>query len=377
MIPPHAAMNFDETPFLVIWEVTQACDLSCKHCRAAAQPLRSPDELSTEEGKHLIDQIADLHVPIFVMTGGDPIKRPDIFELIRYATEQGVHAALTPSATPLLTREVICKLKEAGLARLAVSLDGSTAEIHDNFRQLPGAYAKTLQAIEWANEIGLPIQVHTTASRHNIADLDQLATLLHERDIVMWSVFFLVPVGRGQKADLLTGDEFEQVFEKLYKLSKEVPFQIKTTEAMHYRRYILQQHVAELERERVTHGEEKPAQSRTQQWATRRVNDGRGFVFVSHTGNVYPSGFLPVLGGSIREQSLKDIYRYSPVFRTLRDLDQLEGKCGACEFKEICGGSRARAFALTGDLLAEESCCIYQPRNYHAAQPVLDSVVRS
>jgi radical SAM protein len=375
MIPPHAAMNFDETPFLVIWEVTQACDLSCKHCRAAAQPLRSPDELSTEEGKHLIDQIADLHVPIFVMTGGDPIKRPDIFELIRYATEQGVHAALTPSATPLLTREVIVRLKEAGLARLAVSLDGSTAEIHDNFRQLPGAYAKTLQAIEWANEIGLPIQVHTTASRHNIADLDQLATLLHERDIVMWSVFFLVPVGRGQKSDLLTGDEFEQVFEKLYKLSKEVPFQIKTTEAMHYRRYILQQHVAELARERATHGEEKPSQSRTQQWATRRVNDGRGFVFVSHTGNVYPSGFLPVLGGTIRDQSLKDIYRDSPVFRTLRNLEQLHGKCGACEFKEICGGSRARAYALTGDLLAEEPCCIYQPKNYHAPQPVLDSVV--
>ena len=368
---PHAAMNFDETPFLVIWEVTQACDLSCKHCRAAAQPLRSPDELTTEEGKNLIDQIADLHVPIFVMTGGDPIKRPDVFELIRYATEKGVHAALTPSATPLLTREVIGKLKDAGLARLAVSLDGSTAEIHDNFRQLPGAYAKTLQAIEWANEMGLPIQVHTTASRHNIADLDSLATLLHELDIVMWSVFFLVPVGRGQKADLLTGDEFEQVFEKLYKLSKEVPFQIKTTEAMHYRRYILQQHVAELQRERASHGEEKPAESRTAQWTTRKVNDGRGFVFVSHTGNVYPSGFLPLLGGSVREQSLKDIYRDSPVFRTLRDLRQLEGKCGACEFKEICGGSRARAFALTGNLLAEEPCCIYQPKNYHAAEEVL------
>ncbi len=364
-------MNFDETPFLVIWEVTQACDLSCKHCRAAAQPLRSPDELTTEEGKNLIDQIADLHVPIFVMTGGDPIKRPDVFELIRYATEKGVHAALTPSATPLLTREVIGKLKDAGLARLAVSLDGSTAEIHDNFRQLSGAYAKTLQAIEWANEVGLPIQVHTTASRHNIADLDSLATLLHELDIVMWSVFFLVPVGRGQKADLLTGEEFEQVFEKLYKLSKEVPFQIKTTEAMHYRRYILQQHVAELQRERASHGEEKPVEARTAQWTTRKVNDGRGFVFVSHTGNVYPSGFLPMLGGSVREQSLKEIYRDSPVFRTLRDLHQLQGKCGACEFKEICGGSRARAFALTGDLLAEEPCCIYQPKNYHASEEVL------
>ncbi|HVJ09433.1 MAG TPA: TIGR04053 family radical SAM/SPASM domain-containing protein [Acidisarcina sp.] len=371
MIPSHAAINYDETPFLVIWEVTQACDLSCKHCRAAAQPLRSPEELSTEEGKHLIDQIADMHVPIFVFTGGDPIKRPDIFELIRYATAKGVHAALTPSATPLLTREVIGKLKEAGLARLAVSLDGSTAEIHDNIRQLSGAYSKTLQAIQWANEVSLPVQVHTTASRQNITDLGKLATLLHELEIVMWSVFFLVPVGRGQKSDLLTGEEFEQVFEKLYQLSKEVPFQIKTTEGMHYRRYILQQHVAELERERATNGRETPSQFRTQQWATRRVNDGRGFVFVSHTGNVYPSGFLPILGGSVRQQGLQEIYRDSPVFRTLRDLTQLHGKCGACEFKEICGGSRARAFALTGDLLAEESCCIYQPRNYHAPEPVL------
>ena len=358
-------MNFDESPFLVIWEVTQACDLSCKHCRAAAQPLRSPEELTTEEGKRLIDQIAEMDVPIFVMTGGDPIKRPDIFELIRYATEKGVHAALTPSATPLLTREVIGKLKEAGLARLAVSLDGSTAEIHDNFRQLPGAYAKTLEAVSWANEVGLPIQVHTTASRHNIADLDNLAALLHELDIVMWSVFFLVPVGRGQKTDLLTGEEFEQVFAKLYELSKEVTFQIKTTEGMHYRRYILQQHLAELERDRATEGVQTQAKFKTQQWATRRVNDGRGFVFVSHTGNVFPSGFLPLHGGSIREQSLASIYRDSPVFRTLRDLKQLHGKCGACEFKEICGGSRARAFALTGDVLAEEPCCIYQPKNYH------------
>lgn len=374
MIPAHGKMNFDETPFLVIWEVTQACDLSCKHCRAAAQPLRSPEELTTKEGKRLIDQIAELNVPIFVMTGGDPIKRPDIFELIRYATEKGVHAALTPSATPLLTREVIGKLKEAGLARLAVSLDGSTAEIHDNFRQLSGAYAKTLQAVGWANEVGLPVQVHTTASRHNIADLDNLAALLHELDIVMWSVFFLVPVGRGQKADLLTGEEFEQVFAKLYELSKEVTFQIKTTEGMHYRRYVLQQHLAEFERDRATEGVLTPAKFKTQQWATRRVNDGRGFVFVSHTGNVYPSGFLPLHGGSVREQSLASIYRESPVFRTLRDLKQLHGKCGACEYKEICGGSRARAFALTGDVLAEEPCCIYQPRNYHAQDPELVSL---
>jgi MoaA/NifB/PqqE/SkfB family radical SAM enzyme len=237
-IPARGGLNFDETPFLAIWEVTQSCDLACKHCRAAAQPIAHPDELTTTEGKALIDQIADMHIPIFVFTGGDPLKRKDVFELIRYAADKGVQVALTPSATPLLTREAIFKLKEAGLVRLGISLDGSTPEIHDAFRGLPGAWARTIQAIEWANEAGIPIQVHSTISRHNANDLDNLCALFEKLAIVMWNVFFLVPVGRGQIADLLSGEEFEQVFGKIYELSQRVNFQIKTTEAMHYRRYL-------------------------------------------------------------------------------------------------------------------------------------------
>ncbi len=250
-IPARGALNFDETPFLAIWEITQSCDLACKHCRAAAQPIPHPDELSNAEGKALIDQIAAMGVPIFVFTGGDPMKRKDVFELIRYAAGKGVQVALTPSATPLLTREAIFKLKEAGLVRLGISLDGSTPEINDTFRGLPGAYARTVQAIEWANEAGIPIQVHTTISRHNAADLDTLCALFERLAIVMWNVFFLVPVGRGQLDDLLTGDEFEQVFAKIYELSQRVNFQIKTTEAMHYRRYLLQHN---LEERRISHG---------------------------------------------------------------------------------------------------------------------------
>jgi radical SAM protein len=373
-IPARGGLNFDEAPFLAIWEVTQSCDLACKHCRAAAQPIAHPDQLTTAEGKGLIDQIADMHVPIFVFTGGDPLKRPDLYELIRYAAEKGVKVAVTPSATPLLTREAIFKMKEAGIVRLGISLDGSSPEIHDTFRGLPGAYARTIEAVQWANEAGIPIQVHTTISRHNAEDLDNLCALFEKLAIVMWNVFFLVPVGRGQLDDLLSGEEFEQVFGKIYELSQRVSFQIKTTEAMHYRRYLLQHN---LEERRMGHGHphaakheyepgtpESDAQTRTASWATRRVNDGKGFLFVSHMGNVYPSGFLPIHAGNIREKSLSDIYRNAPIFKALRNTSRLEGKCGACEFKEICGGSRARAYALTGDPLAQEPCCIYQPKNW-------------
>ena len=374
-IPARGAINYDESPFLAIWEVTQSCDLACKHCRAAAQPMAHPDELSNAEGKALIDQIAEMHVPIFVFTGGDPLKRKDVFELISYGASKGVQIALTPSATPLLTREAMFKLKEAGLVRLGISLDGSTPEIHDAFRGLPGAYARTIQAIEWANEAGIPVQVHSTISRHNAHDLDNLVTLFETQKIVMWNVFFLVPVGRGQQADLLSGEEFENVFGKIYELSQRASFQVKTTEAMHYRRYLLQHN---LEEKKMGHGHGHPgaahayepgdptasAATRNMGWATRRVNDGKGFMFISHVGNVYPSGFLPIHAGNIRETPLKDIYQNAPIFKSLRDTSQLEGKCGACEFKEICGGSRARAYALTGDPLAQEPCCIYQPKNW-------------
>ena len=373
-IPARGEINYDESPFLAIWEVTQSCDLACKHCRAAAQPLPHPDQLSHAEGKALIDQIADMHIPIFVFTGGDPLKRDDLFDLIRYAASKNVQVAVTPSATPLLTREAIIKLKEAGVVRLGISLDGSTPEIHDAFRGLPGAWARTIQAIEWANEAGIPIQVHTTISRHNAHDLDDLCNLFERLAIVMWNVFFLVPVGRGQLDDLLRGEDFERVFGKIYELSRRANFQIKTTEAMHYRRYLLQHN---LEERRMGHGHGHPhgaayeagaptadANTRNLGWATRRVNDGKGFVFISHVGNVYPSGFLPIHAGNIRETPLADIYRNAPIFKALRDTSRLEGKCGACEFKEICGGSRARAYALTGDPLAQEPCCIYQPKNW-------------
>lgn len=363
MNPRIQTVDFNERPFLAIWEVTQACDLACVHCRAAAQPERHPMELTTDEGKDLIEQIAAMKVPVFVLTGGDPIKRPDLFELIEHARTVGVRVSLTPSATPLLTREIILQLKEAGLARLAVSLDGARAETHDAFRGMAGSFARTLNAIRWANEAGLPVQINTTFSRRNRAEMDDIAKLVESLRITLWSVFFLVPTGRGKLDDLPSADEFEQIFARIYRLSKTASFDIKTTEAQHYRRFLLQQRVAER-KAGAWAGPEPKKMADTIGRAPRGLNDGKGFVFISHTGEVFPSGFLPLTAGNIRRQPLSTIYRDSALFMRLRDTSMLKGKCGACEFQEICGGSRARAYALTGDACAEEPCCSYIPRGY-------------
>ncbi len=362
MNPRINTIDFNERSFLAIWEVTQACDLACVHCRASAQPDRHPMELNTAEGKDLIDQIADMRVPVFVLTGGDPIKRPDLFELIEHARSLGVRVSLTPSATPLLTRETVGRLKEAGLARLAVSMDGASAATHDLFRGMSGSFARTLDAVRWANEIGLPVQINTTFSRRNIGEIDAIVALIESLNITLWSVFFLVPTGRGKLNDLLSAGEFEQAFAKIYSLSLSASFDIKTTEAQHYRRFLLQQKVAERKAGEIAVIPEKVADAIGR--APRGLNDGKGFVFISHVGEVFPSGFLPVSGGNIRQQSLSSIYRESPLFRALRDTSKLEGKCGACEFKEICGGSRSRAYALTGNPYGEEPCCSYIPRGY-------------
>ena len=368
MNPQINAIDFNERPFIAIWEVTQACDLACVHCRASAQPDRHPSELSTDEGNHLIDQIAALRIPVFVLTGGDPIKRPDLFELIGHAHSVGVRVSLTPSATPLLIRDIVIRLKEAGLARLAVSMDGAIAETHDAFRGMTGSFAQTLNAIRWANKIGLPIQINTTFSRRNIAEIDTIAALIESLNITLWSVFFLVPMGRGKLDDLLNADEFEQIFAKIYSLSKTVDFDIKTTEAQHYRRFILQQRVAERKAgAEISVTQDKAADAIGR--APRGLNDGKGFVFISHTGEVFPSGFLPMSAGNIRQQGLNSLYRESALFRSLRDTSKLEGKCGACEFKEICGGSRARAYALTGNPNGEEPCCAYNPKGYVPLPP--------
>jgi radical SAM protein len=347
-------MNFDQCPMLVIWEVTQACDLACVHCRASAQSERSPAELTTEQGYRLLDEIRSFGEPLMVFTGGDPLKRPDLYDLIRYSVKIGLRTNVTPSATPLLTAEAIQGFKDAGVTRLAISLDGPDAATHDDFRGVPGTFDRAIFALRYARDIGLDTQFQSTVTRRNMHRLPEMAEIAKEVRTKMWSLFFLIVTGRAAADDDLLAEEYERVFEFMYELSKTAPFGIKTTEAMHYRRYVAQRAKAE-------HGVAQNENAKGVAWRTAGVSDGKGFVFVSHTGEIFPSGFLPVSGGNVLHDSLTDVYQHSDLFRSLRDTTQRGGKCGICEYQKICGGSRSRAYALTGDYLAEDPRCIYQP----------------
>ena len=254
-------------------------------------------------------------------------------------------------------------------------MDGARAETQDAFRGMSGSFARTLDAVRWANEIVLPVQINTTFSRRNIAEIDDLVELMEKLKITLWSVFFLVPMGRGKLQDLLSAEEFEAAFARVYALSKVASFDIKTTEAQHYRRFLLEQRVAERNSGVGTISTSERSTDAIGR-APRGLNDGKGFVFISHKGEVFPSGFLPLSAGNIREQELATIYRGSPLFRDLRDTSNLEGKCGSCEFKEICGGSRARAYALTGNPHAEEPCCSYEPKGYVRPETLMKTTKR-
>lgn len=363
-----AEIDFAFSPFIVIWEVTQACDLACRHCRAEAINWRDPRELSTQEGFQLIGEIRSLGTPVMVLTGGDPIKREDIFDLIRYGSDLGLRMATIPAATQRLTLELVKKLKEAGLAQMALSLDGPNAKIHDSFRGVPGAFDLTLRGAEYAHMVGLPLQINTTFSKYNFDAFDDIAQLVKSLNIVFWEVFFLVPVGRGRLLEQMTAGQYEKLFQKLYSLSKEVSFIVKITEAPHYRRYVIQHET--LNRPEGSKSSEVSLPSRMTRdfgpggsigHAPKGVNAGNGYVFISHTGEVYPSGFLPLSTGNIRRDTLTRIYRENPIFQLLRNSDRLKGKCGICEYRTVCGGSRSRAYAMTNDIMAAEPFCLYHP----------------
>jgi radical SAM protein len=365
--PTLADVDFDRAPFVVIWEATQACDLACLHCRACAVPQRDPRELSTDEAKRLIDDIRRFGRPLLVLTGGDPLKRPDAVEIVRYGVDAGLRVALTPSGTPLMTPRVLGELHDAGMSRLAVSLDGATAAQHDAFRGVAGSFDWTIRMLETARSLGLSTQINTTISRHNVYDLESLIALMTGLGIALWSVFFIVPVGRARPGDLATADEFESVFHRLYDLSKTAPFDIKSTAAPHYRRVVMQRQVAER-RAGAREGAPVPLTAGVGfslldgvGRAAKGVNDGDGFLFVSHRGDIYPSGFLPKSAGNVRTDDVVEVYRTHDLFRSLRDRGQLKGKCGVCEFRAVCGGSRARAYAMTGDPLEADPLCAYVP----------------
>jgi radical SAM protein len=357
----HAVhMDFNQAPFLVIWETTRACALACVHCRADAIPCRDPRELTTTEGFRLIDQVramGDPKPPLFVLTGGDPMLRRDLAELVRHAASSGLTVALTPSGTAAATRARLAELKDAGLSRIAVSLDGPTPETHDAFRRVRGSYSWTMRIIESAIALGLPLQINSTISRLTLPYLDAMARRIAEMPVTLWALFFLIQTGRGAGLEQISADESERVLNFLYDLSLTSPFGIKTTEAPHYQRIVW-----EREHERAASGlPTRSVERRRQLRAPRSVNDGNGFVFVDHTGNVCPSGFLPAPRGNIRTANLAEIYRTDEMFTRLRDANALLGKCGRCRFRAICGGSRSRAFAATGAVMASDPLCAYEP----------------
>lgn len=346
--------NFEQAPWLVIWEVTRACDLVCRHCRASAEPVRHPAELTTQEGYHLLEQIREFGDPLMIFTGGDPLKRPDLFDLLAYSVKLGLRTTVSPSPTPLLTPRAIEQFKQCGVVRISISVDGPDAASHDGFRGVAGSFSRAMLALEEARRVGLSTQINTTVSRHNWQRLPEMVDLVARCGCQMWDVFFLVPTGRAQARDELAAEEFEQVFAFLYESSKRVPFVIKTTEAMHYRRYVAQRRKAEA-------GAQVQAAADNPLHRSLGINSGRGLVFISRTGEICPSGFLPLSAGNVRHQSLAEVYRHSALFRALRDTSLLRGKCGRCQYKNICGGSRSRAYALSGDYLAEDPRCAYQP----------------
>jgi radical SAM protein with 4Fe4S-binding SPASM domain len=294
---------------------------------------------------------------MLVLTGGDPLKRPDIFELIEYGRQLPIHVSITPSTTPRLDRDTVRRFSELGITAMGVSLDGPTAAIHDGFRNVPGTFDYSMNALRWAREFDIPVQVNTTVTAHTLAHVRAMYELLRTQaapPVRRWSLFLLVPIGRGTELDTPSATDVEQLFEWVYSIADEAPFRVGTTEAPHYRRYWIQQKLKEgMSLEAINaHGRQMAF----------GIRDGNGVVFVSHRGEIYPAGFLPhPLLGNVRERSLVECYRDAPALRQLRDPANYTERCGRCEFKWVCGGSRARAFAMTGDPLGEDPLCAYQP----------------
>lgn len=372
-----------ERPFLVIWEVTQACDLACKHCRANAVTRPHPQSLTYSEGRRLIEQIASFGkpFPLVVFTGGDPFKRDDLYELVAYAHELGLHAAVSPSGTPLLTREALQRLQKAGCRTISLSLDGSSPVVHDAFRGVSGSFELTMAGARAALELGLKLQINTTIGRHNLHDLVHIAGLVAQLRVLTWSVFLLVPTGRAQSEQCLTPDDVESVLHFLVDVSDTIP--LKTTEGHHYKRVLLMRHVldtmelafeAELQLTPLYFELRNCWEQKLREMglpprrAARRrplhLNSGHGFVFINHLGYVFPSGFLPIAAGNVRQEELPRIYRDSPLFRSLREPVNFTGRCGSCEFRQLCGGSRSRAYACSGNFLGEDPACAYQPGSF-------------
>ena len=353
--PRHAPRDYARTPVNVYWEMTQACPLACRHCRASAVPEPHPNELTFEEGVQFLRQIPGFGDPMpqLILTGGDPLERKDLYELIDEAHKLGIGVSITPAASEVLTRDVLVRLKEHNVEGLGLSLDGSTPERHDSIRGIPGTFERTLRALRWAQELGMPLQVNTLVAEETASDIPAVYELLKNYGVTRWSLFFLISVGRGKVLQPLAPAEGEKLMAWIHQTSQAAPFIVATTEAPSYRRVAL-----ELMRADGMTGEQI---KRSGAYRAFGIRDGHGIMFVSHTGDICPAGFLPLVVGNVRRDQVADVYRSAPVFQSLHDAGQFEGRCGFCEYSALCGGSRARAYEATGNPLASDPFCTYEP----------------
>jgi radical SAM protein with 4Fe4S-binding SPASM domain len=333
-------------PSVVAWESTRACNFACRHCRAKAQKSADPNQLTTQEAKTLVDQIAQFCKPVFIISGGDPLQRGDIFEIASYASGRGLRVVMSPSGSNF-SPQTVEKLKAAGVQMISLSLDGSNAQVHDGFRQVQGAFDLAMRNMALARMGGLPFRINTTVTQHNLHDLPRIHQVAMEAGAKEWDIFMLVPTGRGKIEMEITPTQYETTLQTIHKTSQTSPIPIKVTCAPQYSRIIAQ----------------NPAQpSRGRRHGGRGCMAGNGFCFVSHVGDVFGCGFLPVPAGNVRQQNFKEIYQGAPLFLELRNHRLLRGKCGVCEYKEVCGGCRARALSVKGSHLEEEPYCTYTPK---------------
>jgi len=331
--------NTDFAPMVVVWEATRACNYACAHCRAVAQKHPDPHQLTTKEALGMVDQIASFCKPVFIISGGDPLQRDDVFVVASYATQLGFRVVMSPSGSDL-SWAIFEKMKQSGVRMISLSLDGATATVHDNFRRVPSAFELVMKNIALANAVRFPFRINTTVTQHNYQDIASIHKIAVEQGAVEWDVFMLVPTGRGKIDMEITPQQYEETLQSVYQLSVSSPIPVKVTCAPQYTRIVAQQNSGKLV-------------------DSRGCMAGDGFCFISHVGDVFGCGFLPLCAGSIRQQPLKEIYQKSSLFVELRNHCLLKGKCGKCAYSVICGGCRARAFSTKKDYLEEEPFCIF------------------
>lgn len=338
-------------PINVYWESTIACDLVCQHCRAEAQKEPSPFQLNFNEVKKLFLDIKELESRV-IITGGDPLKREDLFEIIDFANEIQLPLGITPSTTPTINREIIKKFKEKKIFFMGISIDGGKRETHDKFRGVEGTFEIAMNTLKWASEFKIPVQVNTTVCKNTMEELNDILNLLlqYTDSVRRWSLFFLINVGRGENLKECEKEDFDRIFSFIYERNLNSPFQITTTEAPHYRKIFFEKesNIDEIFTKSKKFG--------------LGVRDGNGVIFVSHTGEIYPSGFLPISLGNVRKDRLSFVYTHNDILQKFRDSNNLKGKCGVCEYRFICGGSRARAYANSKDPFDEDPSCSHEPK---------------